>query len=258
MLVLVAVFAAGCASEAHAPADTSGAIAAATSTSTSTTIARPTIAPPTTIAETTTVAPATIAPTTAASSATSATPTTGTTPYGVPIGDGVDFAYAHEHNEYRASDVFAGGCDTRVISPVDGTLLEVRRENRYDPATDNPALRGGRSVAVLGDDGVRYYFAHFETIDDVLVPGNRIGIGDPIGRIGRTGRAGACHLHFGISPPCPGREWSVRRGVISPWPYLDAWRRGEQLSPRAEIDQWVIDNPDACANSMADPHAGDA
>jgi len=145
-----------------------------------------------------------------------------------------------------------------VISPVDGTLLEVRRDNLYDPATNNPALRGGRSVAVLGDDGVRYYFAHFESIDDALAAGNRIAIGDTIGQIGMTGRAGACHVHFGISPPCPGPEWSVRRGVIWPWPYLDSWKRGEQSSPKAELDHWLSTNPNACAEAMADPNAPDA
>lgn len=176
----------------------------------------------------------------------------------MPIGDGVNFSYAHEHHDYPASDVFAGGCGTRVISPVNGSLLEVRRENLYDASTDNPARRGGRSVALLGDDGVRYYFAHFESIDDALVPGHRIAIGDTIGRIGMSGRAGACHVHIAISPPCPGQEWSVRRGVIWPWPYLDAWKRGEQLSPKPEIDQWLAANPNACAEAMADPNAADA
>jgi len=144
------------------------------------------------------------------------------------------------------------------VAPVDGTLLEVRRDNTYDPAVDNPATRGGRSIAILGDDGVRYYMAHFESIDAGLEPGDRVVIGDHLGHMGQTGRASACHLHFAISPPCPGKEWSVRRGVIWPYPYLDAWRNGEQRSPVDEVAAWVAANPDACVQAMNDPFAPDA
>jgi hypothetical protein len=76
--------------------------------------------------------------------------------------------------------------------------------------------------------------------------------------MGRTGRASGCHLHFAISPPCPGKEWSVRRGVIAPWSYLDAWRRGEQLSPAAEVAAWSLAHPDACQAAMADPNSASA
>ncbi len=139
------------------------------------------------------------------------------------------------------------------MSPANGVVLESRRVNSYDPAVDNPATRGGRSVAILGDDGVRYYLAHFESIDDGIEPGVRVSAGQSLGHVGRTGRASACHLHFGISPPCPGKEWSVRRGVVWPHTYLDDWRAGGQRSPADEVNAWVAANPDACAQAMADP-----
>jgi peptidoglycan LD-endopeptidase LytH len=145
-----------------------------------------------------------------------------------------------------------------LVSPVNGVVLESRRVNSYDPMVDNPATRGGRSVAIVGDDGVRYYMAHFEQIDDGIEPGVRVAIGQPLGLMGRTGRASACHVHFGMSPPCPGKEWSVRRGVIWPHPYLGDWRQGGQRSPVYEIEQWVAAHPNACADAMADPNAGDA
>ena len=34
--------------------------------------------------------------------------------------------------------------------------------------------------------------------------------------------------------------------------------KGEQLSPVAEVERWVIDHPTACAEAMADPFAPDA
>jgi murein DD-endopeptidase MepM/ murein hydrolase activator NlpD len=189
--------------------------------------------------------------------ATAVVTSSGWTPYVVPVADVGGAGWGTTHSEYRATDIFVG-CGATIISPVNGSLLEVRRVNAYDPAVDNPATRGGRSVSILGDDGVRYYLAHFEAIADGLEPGVRVSAGDVLGVMGQTGRASACHTHFGISPPCGGKEWSVRRGVVWPYPYLDAWRDGAQTSPRDEVAAWLEANPDACAEAMADPHAGDS
>lgn len=225
--------------------------AAAPSTVAAATSAVPTTVAPTTVAPTTTAAPTTtVAPTT-----TTTLPTT--TPYAVPVADVAAAGWGDTHSAYPATDLFLP-CGADIVSPVNGTLLEVRRVNAWDPAVDNPATRGGRSISMLGDDGVRYYFAHFETIEESLEPGDRVTIGQYFGTMGQTGRASACHLHFAISPPCPGKEWSVRRGVIWPYPYLNAWERGEQFSPVAEVQQWLTDNPDACALAMADPNAQDS
>jgi len=68
----------------------------------------------------------------------------------------------------------------------------------------------------------------------------------------------ACHVQFGISPPCPVSEYIVRRGVIWPYPYLDAWRRGEPLSPADEVKRWLAEHPDACDEASADPFAADS
>ena len=113
-------------------------------------------------------------------------------------------------------------------------------------------------MSILGDDGVRYYMAHFDVVDESMEPGIRVSAGQAVGAMGSTGRSSACHLHFSISPPCPGKEWSVRRGVVWPYPYLGAWERGEQLSPVAEVNAWSAANPDACALAEADPFASDS
>ena len=181
----------------------------------------------------------------------------GATPYRVPVADVGRAGWSDTHASYPAADIFVG-CGAEIVSPVNGLVLESRRVNSYDPAVDNPATRGGRSVAIVGDDGVRYYMAHFESIDPGIEPGVRVAIGQRLGLMGRTGRASACHVHFGISPPCPGKEWSVRRGVVWPFPYLNDWRAGGQRSPVAEVEQWLADHPDACAQAMADPFAPDA
>lgn len=172
------------------------------------------------------------------------------TPYGLPVADGDRAGWAHVHSAYPATDIFVG-CGAPLVAPVYGTVIEVRRIDSYDPAVDDPATRGGRSLSIMGFDGVRYYLAHLDEVAAGLEAGDAVELGQVLGTMGDTGRASACHLHFSISPPCPGQEWSVRRGVVWPYPYLDAWRRGEQLSPAAEVRQWELDNPTACADAIA-------
>ncbi len=218
--------------------------------------------PPSTVARTT-AAPTTVEPigfqpepfersavATAATAETAATrvsvPTT--TPYVVPIAQPDLAGWNPTHSTYPATDIFVvGGCGATIVSPVNGEVLEVRTIDAWSPEVDDPATRGGRSVAIRGDDGVRYYLAHFATIAEGLGVGQRILAGLPLGTVGDTGRASACHVHFGISPPCPRPEWSVRRGVVWPHPYLDAWKAGRPLSPAAEIADWLASNPTACA-----------
>ena len=147
-------------------------------------------------------------------------------------------AYAHGHDEYPASDILAP-CGTSVVAVTDGVVLEVNRVNRWDPATDDGAWRGGKFLSIIGDDGVRYYGGHFSMIVDALAPGVRVVAGQQIGLVGTTGKSGACHLHFGISPPCAQvGDWWNRRGVVWPWPYLDAWRAGTSTSAAPEVNAW--------------------
>jgi peptidoglycan LD-endopeptidase LytH len=171
-----------------------------------------------------------------------------------PIGGGVNASYAHTHGEYPATDVFAD-CGTEVHAMATGVVQHVRRVDDYDKKTDNPALRGGKSVSIVGLDGVRYYTSHLDRID--VAVGQAVTAGDVLGTIGLTGDSTACHTHVGISPLCPSIEWSVRRGVIWPWPYLDAWRKGLQKSPVAEIRSWSQGHADACAKAATDPNAAD-
>ena len=144
-----------------------------------------------------------------------------TTPYRLPFADASRAGWNPTHSTYPATDVFIG-CGATLVSPVYGTVLEVRRVDSWDANVDDPATRGGKSVAILGFDGVRYYLAHLDTIEPTLAVGEQVELGQTLGTMGETGRASACHLHFSISPPCPGEEWSVRRGVVWPYPYLDA------------------------------------
>lgn len=126
---------------------------------------------------------------------------------------------------------------------TDGVVLEVNRGDDYEKATDDGALRGGLSVSILGDDGVRYYGSHLGKVSTGIRAGARVRGGQQIGTVGKTGNASACHLHFGISPPCQRTgDWWNRRGVVWPYPFLDAWRAGKNLSPATKVASWQAEH----------------
>jgi murein DD-endopeptidase MepM/ murein hydrolase activator NlpD len=147
--------------------------------------------------------------------------------------------YGRTHHDYPATDIFAD-CGAPVRAAVDGVIDEVERVDRFDLKNPRGADKGGLSVSIKGDDGVRYYGAHLSVIAPGVQPGLRVTAGDQLGQVGHTGNASnVCHLHFGLSPQCPGGgDWWNRRGVVWPWRYLDSWRTGGRLSPVDEIAGW--------------------
>ncbi len=154
-----------------------------------------------------------------------------TTRYVFPV-QGCTVSYGHSHHDYPATDIFAAqGC--LLVAPVTGHIDEVSSVDRWNSRSNNGADRGGLSISIVGADGVRYYGSHLSAVFAGIGPGVPVNPGDPIGRVGSSGdaRGGPTHLHFGISWPTALGIWWVRRGEIYPWPYLDAWRAGHDVSP---------------------------
>jgi peptidoglycan LD-endopeptidase LytH len=202
--------------------------------------AGPTAAPATSAAAgpSTTAAPAAGGPAdTTATTAATATTARKAEPvrYRFPVA-GCRARYANAHHDYPAADIFTRRNCT-FVAPVAGRVDEVTRTDRWDPATNRGADRGGRSVSLVGADGVRYYGSHLEAVLPGVVPGLRVRAGQPLGRIGNSGSARVTdvHLHFAISWPTRPGIWWIRRGVVPPARYLDSWRAGGNLSPARAV-----------------------
>jgi murein DD-endopeptidase MepM/ murein hydrolase activator NlpD len=147
-------------------------------------------------------------------------------------------SYGHSHHDYPATDIITH-CGNRVVAATTGTILDVTRVDTWKRSVNAGATRGGLSVSLLGDDGVRYYGSHMSVINSNIKRGVRVTTGQTLGKTGDTGDASACHLHFGISPPCAKvGDWYNQRGAIYPWPYLDAWRKGTNKSAVAAVKAW--------------------
>jgi len=159
----------------------------------------------------------------------------GASSYTFPV-QGCKYSYGRYHHNYPATDILAKiGC--LFVAPTSGVVDEVNRVDRFSWRKDIGADRGGLSISMVGDDGVRYYGSHLSYISAKIVPGYRLAAGEVMGRIGDSGdaRGTAPHLHFGISWPTPAAIWWVRRGELYPWKYLDAWKVGRELSPAQSV-----------------------
>ena len=170
-----------------------------------------------------------------------------TTTYAAPIYTfpvaGCTVKYGKYHHDYPAADIFGKkGC--AFVSPIAGVVDEVNTVDRWSGKTNLGADRGGLSVSIIGDDGLRYYGSHLLKIKAKIIPGYRVASGEKLGQIGSTGsaRGTKAHLHFGISYPTEKGIWWVRRGVglekkgkTSPYKYLQAWQAGKDLRPKVVV-----------------------
>jgi len=161
--------------------------------------------------------------------------------YNFPI-SGCAVTYGKYHHDYPATDIFANkGC--AFVAPIAGVIDEVNTVDRWRGRTNLGADRGGLSISLIGEDGLRYYGSHLSKIEPNITAGYKVTSGEKLGEVGATGSAKGTkpHLHFGISYPTEKGIWWIRRGVglengkTSPWKYLKAWQAGKDLKPRLII-----------------------
>ena len=150
---------------------------------------------------------------------------------------GCEVNYARAHHYYAATDILSkAGC--AFIAPIAGVIDEVSRVDTWSGKVNAGLTRGGLSVSLIVVDGVRYYGSHLLRVNKTIEPGVVVKAGQRLGSVGSTGsaRGTSPHLHFGISWPTPPETWWVRRGVVHPWKYLDAWKAGKNKSPAKEVE----------------------
>ncbi len=188
--------------------------------------------------------PATPKPVTpTAIAATTATPAGAATPVAAgvarhvfPVQSDSKVSYGRSHHDYPAADIFCP-IGSVFVAVTDGVVDFVSRADVWNSKVNDGATRGGLAVAIIGDDGVRYYGSHLSQVADHIAPGVRVIAGQQLGLTGKSGdaRFTDAHLHFGISHPTTPDDWEVRRGEIGPYDYLRAWQRGENATPQLKV-----------------------
>jgi murein DD-endopeptidase MepM/ murein hydrolase activator NlpD len=113
------------------------------------------------------------------------------TPSGMPLIGGFSDGYGWRNDPFTGAPEFHKGLDivahagTLVRSTADGLVTRVDRENGY-----------GRMAQISHGFGLGTLYGH---MSEVLVkPGQRIRRGDPVGRVGSTGRSTGPHLHYEV------------------------------------------------------------
>jgi len=143
-----------------------------------------------------------------------------------------EYDYGPYHHDYPATDIFCP-IGSEFLATTSGVVDFARFEDKWKPTADVPAERGGLAVAIIGDDGLRYYGSHLSAIADGIAVGVRVQAGDIIGYTGNSGDARTTppHVHYGISRPTTPDDWKTRRGEIPPYDYLKSWENNEMVTP---------------------------
>ncbi len=150
-------------------------------------------------------------------------PTQGTravvTPASIPApGDGI-FPVQGPHDFGTFVNTFGGGrghqgqdvlaeCGTPLVAALGGTV----QMNKFQ-------ANAGHYVVIQAADGTSQAYMHLRE-PSPLQKGEPVLAGQPIGVVGQTGRASACHLHFEFWT-APG--WYEGGEPIDPLPLLKAW-----------------------------------
>ena len=152
--------------------------------------------------------------------------------YVFPVQPARNTGFSEGGHPYPATDIFAEA-GARFVAVTSGVVDYVTYKDLWDPVVNDANLRGGLSVAIIGDDGVRYYGSHLSAIAPGIAVGVRVKPGQLLGLVGNSGDAAGrpTHLHFGISPPTYPEDWHSRRGLVDPYPYLLAWKAGASVTP---------------------------
>jgi hypothetical protein len=123
-------------------------------------------------------------------------------------GDMARFGAGRDGHSHQGHDVFAA-CGARLAAARGGVV----KAKRYHSAA-------GHYVVIDGErTGVDYAYMHLQDASP-FEEGDRVYTGQTIGRVGDTGRASGCHLHFEMWSE-PG--WYSGGSPFDPLPHLQAW-----------------------------------
>jgi murein DD-endopeptidase MepM/ murein hydrolase activator NlpD len=170
---------------------------------------------------------------------------------------------------HHGDDIFAP-LGAPVLAVADGVVFSVGL-NKI----------GGNRLWLQDKAGNQFYYAHLSAYTPLARNGTQVHAGDVLGFVGNTGDAagGPYHLHFEVHPAS--LLFLGYDGAVDPTPYLDAWRRlqdvrfpagvawapqplrslipppGAMLLQSNDISTASGLDPESLQDALA-PHAGDA
>ena len=144
---------------------------------------------------------------------------------------------------HHGEDIFAP-LATPLLAVADGTVFSVGWNDI-----------GGWRLWLRDRSGNEFYYAHLSAYSPLAVNGRQVRAGDVLGFMGKTGDAefSPVHLHFEIHPvSLLARGYD---GAVAPYPFLNAWRRAEDVSFDAGRAYLPLDGPSSARTGVAPPAA---
>lgn len=146
-----------------------------------------------------------------------------------------------EGDWHHGEDIFAP-LGTPLLAVADGTVFSVGWNEI-----------GGWRLWLRDRNGNEFYYAHLSAFSQLAVNNGQVKAGDVLGFMGKTGDAefSTVHLHFEIHPV------SLLplgyHGVVAPYPFLNAWRRLEDVSFDSGRAYLPLDGPASARGGLAPP-----
>ena len=135
-----------------------------------------------------------------------------------PAGYGDTFGAARADTGWHHGDDIFAPLGEPVLAVADGTVFSVGWQKV-----------GGNRLWLRDHSGNEFYYAHLSAFSPLAANGTEVSAGDVLGFVGNSGDAEGTpyHLHFEVHPA--DLLFLGYDGVVDPTPYLDAWRRLEDL-----------------------------
>ncbi len=139
-----------------------------------------------------------------------------------------------------------------IFAPLGTPLLAVATGTVFSVGWNDI---GGWRLWLRDRAGNEFYYAHLSAYSPLAVNGRQVQAGDVLGFMGKTGDAefSPVHLHFEIHPAsllAQGYD-----GVVAPYPFLNAWRRAQDVSFDAGRAYLPLDGPASARTGVAPPAA---
>lgn len=128
-----------------------------------------------------------------------------------------------ENGGHLGQDIGAA-CGAPIWSASDGKVKDVSKDNS-----------GGNIILIHNDESnVDFMYVHMQEGANKVKIGDNVKAGQEISKVGETGQASGCHLHFQISDP-PTAKWFDQSKAVDPSPWMQKNGIKLGLDPHSKI-----------------------